>query len=102
LKTTAPQRLASAEYHARVKAGLAHATTPMEYVIESIMEPAAFYAPGYDPAQNQTVIPMYSHYQERFTPEALQFLALFLLQLDEKMARDEGLLDAPASKAARS
>jgi hypothetical protein len=46
-----------------------------------------------------TVIPMYTHYKERFTPEALQFLVLFLLQLDEKMARDEGLLDAPASKA---
>jgi hypothetical protein len=96
LKTTAPQRLASPASQARFKAGLAHATTPQEYVIESIIDPAAFYAPGYDPAQNSTVIPMYAHYQERFTPEALQFLALFLLQLDEKIARDEGLLGAPA------
>ncbi|MBI3621291.1 MAG: hypothetical protein HY208_03800 [Nitrospirae bacterium] len=93
LKTTAPQRLASAAYQARVKAGLAHATTPMDYVIESIMEPDAFYAPGYDPATNPTVIPMYAHYKDRFTPEALQFLVLFLLQLDEELARKEGLLN---------
>jgi hypothetical protein len=97
LKTTAPQRLASPAYQTRVKAGLAHATTPLEYVTESIVNPDAFYAPGYDPATNPTVIPMYAHYQERFTPEALQFLVLFLLQLDEKMAREEGLLsEAPA------
>jgi hypothetical protein len=99
LRTTAPQRLASHEYQARVKAGFAHATTPLEYVIESIVDPSAFIVPGYDKTTNPAVIPMYPHYKERFTPEALQFFALFLLQLDEKMARDEGLLEnAPASR----
>ncbi|HUJ79715.1 MAG TPA: hypothetical protein VLY45_05305 [Nitrospiria bacterium] len=92
LGTTAPQRLASPEYQARVKAGLAHATTPLEYVIESIIDPSAFVVPGYDKRDNPTAVPMYPHYKERFTPEALQFFAMFLLQLDEKMARDEGLL----------
>jgi len=95
LRTTAPRRLASPEYQARVKAGLAHATTPLDYVIESIVDPSAFIVPGYDKAKNPAVIPMYPHYKERFTPEALQFFALFLLQLDEKMAREEGLLGAP-------
>lgn len=97
LRTTASQRLASPEYQARVKAGLAHAATPREYVIESIINPSAFIVPGYDKTENAGVIPMYPDYQERFTPEALEFLALFLPQLDEQMARDEGLLGAPAS-----
>jgi hypothetical protein len=92
LKTTARLRLASPEYQARLKAGLAHATTPLEYVVESIVDPAAFIVPGYDKTVNPTVIPMYPQYKERFTPEALQFFALFLLQLDEPMAREEGLL----------
>ena len=101
LKTTAPQRLASPEYQARVKAGFAHATTPLEYVVESIVDPSAFIVPGYDKSDNPTVIPMYPHYKDRFTPEALQFFALFLLQLDEKMARDDGMLEtAPASRTA--
>jgi hypothetical protein len=95
LRTTAPRRLASPEYQARVKAGLAHATTPLEYVVESIVDPSAFIVPGYDKSVNPTVIPMYPHYKERFTPEALQFFALFLLQLDESMARQEGLLGTP-------
>jgi hypothetical protein len=97
LRTTAPLRLASPEYRARFKAGLAHATTPLEYVIESIVDPSAFIVPGYDKSVNPTVIPMYPHYKERFTPEALQFFALFLLQLDESMARQEGLLGTPPS-----
>jgi hypothetical protein len=95
LKTTARLRLASPEYQARLRAGLAHATTPLEYVVESIVDPSAYIVPGYDKAQNPTVIPMYPQYKERFTPEALQFFALFLLQLDEPMAREEGLLGPP-------
>ena len=101
LRTTAPLRLASPEYQARVKAGFAHATTPKEYVIESIVNPAAFIVPGYDKEHNPSVISMYPDYKERFTPEALEFLALFLLQLDEKQAREEGLLgDKPAPQPA--
>jgi hypothetical protein len=100
LRTTAPQRLASPEYKARFKAGLAHARTPQEYVIESIVDPSAFIVPSYDKSVNPTVIPMYPHYKERFTPEALQFFSLFLLQLDEQMARDEGLLGGAPSKDA--
>jgi hypothetical protein len=92
LKTTAPRRLASPEYQARVKAGLAHATTPEDYVIESIVDPAAFIVPGYEAEQNPTMPPMYPHYRERFTDETLKFITLFLLQLDEELARKEGLL----------
>jgi hypothetical protein len=95
LKTTARLRLASPEYQARVKEGLAHATTPLDYVVESIVDPSAFIVPGYDKTVNPTVIPMYPQYKERFTPEALKFFALFLLQLDEPMAREEGLLGPP-------
>ena len=98
LRTTAPLRLASPEYQARVRAGLAHATTPQEYVIESIVNPAAFIVPGYEIEKNPNMAPMYPHYRDRFTPEALQFLALFLLQLDEALARKEGLLNPPAMK----
>jgi hypothetical protein len=92
LKTTAPLRLASPAYQARLKAGLAHATTPKEYVIESIVDPAAFIVPGYEVENNPTMPPMYAHYRERFTPETLNFFALFLLQLDDALARQEGLL----------
>jgi hypothetical protein len=98
LGTTAPLRLASHEYQARVQAGLAHATTAKEYVIESIVDPGAFIIPGYEPEKNPGLPPMYAHYRERFTPETLNFFALFLLQLDEKMARDQGLLTAPEGK----
>ncbi|MEW6324474.1 MAG: hypothetical protein AB1515_03705 [Nitrospirota bacterium] len=93
LRTTAAQRLASPEYQARVKAGLAHATTPKEYVIESIVDPGAFIVPGFELEKNPKALPMYPHYRERFTDEALTFLALFLLQLDEELARQEGLLE---------
>jgi hypothetical protein len=41
---------------------------------------------------------MYAHYRERFTPETLNFFALFLLQLDEKMAREQGLLNEAVVK----
>lgn len=92
LRTTAPLRLASPEYQALVRAGLAHATTPKEYVIESIVEPGAFIVPGYEAEQHPNVTPMYPHYRERFTDEALGFLASFLLMIDEDEARREGLL----------
>ncbi|MEO5656506.1 MAG: nitric oxide reductase, partial [Nitrospiria bacterium] len=46
-KTMAPKRLASAEYKAQVRAGKAHATSPKEYVIESIVNPSAYIVPDY-------------------------------------------------------
>ena len=92
LGTTAPLRLASAEYRARVKAGRAHATTAKEYVMESIVDPQAFIVPGFDSRTAPTVIPMYPHYRERFQGGALDILALFLLSINEEMARQDGLL----------
>jgi len=59
------------------------------------VNPSAFIVPGYDKEHNPGVIPMYPDYKERFTPEALEFFALFLLQLDEQTARQEGLLSNP-------
>lgn len=100
LRTTAPLRLASPEYQARVRAGLAHATTPKEYVIESIVEPGAFIVPGYEVEQHPNLTPMYPHYRERFTDEALGFLASFLLMIDEDEARREGLLNQTPAAAA--
>jgi putative heme-binding domain-containing protein len=48
-KTTAPKRIASPGYRARMKAGKAHATTPKEYIIESIVNPSTVIASGYEP-----------------------------------------------------
>src|SRR6202007_2903444 len=46
-KTNAPKRIASPEYQAMVKAGKAHAKTPKEYVMESIVNPNAFIVHGF-------------------------------------------------------
>jgi hypothetical protein len=92
LKTTAPQRLASPGYRAAVAAGCAGATTAKEYVMESIVDPAAFIVPGYDPQAAPNTVAMFPHYRQKFTPEALELLALFLLTIDEEAAQREGLL----------
>jgi len=47
MKTNAENRIRSPEYQQAVQSGKAHATTPKEYVIESIIDPAAFIVPGF-------------------------------------------------------
>lgn len=68
-KTMAPMRIASSEYQARVKAGKAHATTPREYIIESILDPSALIVPGFEKKESPDESPMYPHYANRFTQE---------------------------------
>lgn len=93
-KTLAPMRIASPEYQARVKSGKAHATTPREYVIESVLDPGAFIVPGFEKKENPHVSPMFPHYAERFTQGGLEKLVEFLLTLDAKTAAQEGLMFA--------
>jgi hypothetical protein len=92
--TMAPIRIASAEYRERVKAGKAHATTPREYIIESILDPSAFIVPGYAKREKSDESLMYPRYANRFTQGGLEKLVEFLLALDVKTAAEEGLIFA--------
>jgi hypothetical protein len=93
-KTTAAMRIASSKYQTRVKAGKAHATTPREYVIESILEPSAFIVPGFEKSENSDESLMYPHYANRFTRRGLEKLVEFLLTLDATAAAQDGLMFA--------
>jgi len=93
-KTMAPMRIASSEYQARVKVGKAHAISPREYVIESILDPSAFIVPGFEKKEGPDESPMYPHYANRFTRSGLEKLVAFLLTLDAKAAAQEGLMFA--------
>jgi hypothetical protein len=89
-KMTSAKRLASAEYKARVKEGKAHAKTPKEYVIESIMNPSAFVVPTFAFGNpNQSMMP--PDFSKKFTYEAVEKLADFLLQQDEAAAAKSGI-----------
>ena len=90
----ASARIASPEYKERVKAGKAHATTPREYVMESILDPNAFIVAGYSKKQSPDESLMYPHYANQFTRGGLEKLAEFLLTLDAKAAAEEGLIFA--------
>lgn len=92
--TTAKQRVASPEYQARLKAGKAHARTPKEYVMESIVCPNCFIVPGFVNKANPEVSAMMQDFGQKFTYGALEKLAEFLLTLDEKAAIKEGMLKA--------
>lgn len=88
MKDIAAERLQSAAYQQAVEAGRAHARTPKEYVIESIVDPTAFITPGY-------VDGMVSDYGHRFTVTALDIFADFLLAQGIEEAQKEGLLSFP-------
>lgn len=79
MKTTAEKRIASPEYQQLLKEGKVRATTPKQYVMESIMNPGAFIAPGFDDA-------MPKDFKTRMTFGAVEHLAEFLLTLDEQAA----------------
>lgn len=90
--TNAAKRIASPEYQKRVKAGKAHAKTPKEYVMESIVNPNAFIVPGFENKSNPEISPMIQDFATKFTYGALEKMADFLLSLDEKAAIKDGLL----------
>ncbi|MEW6681954.1 MAG: nitric oxide reductase [Nitrospirota bacterium] len=90
-KTNASKRIASPEYQARVKAGKAHAKTPKEYVIESIMNPSAFVIPAFKNPGAPDVSMMPADFSKKFTYEAVEKLADFLLSIDESAAAKDGI-----------
>jgi hypothetical protein len=100
-KTNAPRRLASQEYRALVKSGKAHASTPKEYVIESIVNPNAFVVPGYGLPTTPPTSPMPHGFGLRLTYDALDRLAEFLLSIDEAEAMKAGMLPGPAMTGRR-
>jgi len=89
--SSAKRRIASPEYKAAMKAGTAHATTPREYIIESIMDPSAFIVPGF-------VDDMLKDFKHKFTVSGLDVLVDHLLAQDEAAAIAEGLDRLPNEK----
>ncbi|MEW6324175.1 MAG: nitric oxide reductase [Nitrospirota bacterium] len=94
----APFRIKSPEYQAAVKAGKAHATTPKEYIIESIMDPSAFIAHGFEPLSPGGKSLMPADFATKFTYAAVSKLADFLLEQDAKKAKAQGLTQHPMEK----
>ncbi len=90
-KANAVRRLVSPEYRAMVKAGKAHAKTPKEYVMESIVNPNAFIAHNFVQKTNPNTSDMIQDFAAKFTVGALDKLADFLLTLDCDAARKDGL-----------
>lgn len=81
---SAARRIKSPEYKAAMKAGTAHATTPREYIIESIMDPAAFIVPGF-------VDDMLKDFRHKFTISGLDVLVDHLLAQNEETAIADGM-----------
>jgi cytochrome c2 len=94
--TNAPRRIISPEYKAAIKAGTAHATTPREYVIESIMNPSAFIVPGFPAPGGKSLMP--PDFANKFTYAAVSKLADFLLSQDASKAIKENLDRVPMEK----
>ncbi len=82
LKTNAQKRIASPEYQEALREDRVKATTPKEYVRESITHPGAFVVEGFSDA-------MPTDYRRKFTVGALEKLVDFLLTLDEELAMQE-------------
>lgn len=91
----AKRRLASAEYQSMLKTGKAHAKTPKDYVIESIVSPSAYVVHDFMQKSNPEKSPMLADFGTKFTYGALDKLADFLLTLDCKSAKDAGLNGPP-------
>jgi hypothetical protein len=94
--TNASRRIASPEYKAAVKAGTARASSPKEYIIESIMDPSAFIVPGFPAPGGKSMMP--PDFANKFTYSAVSKLADFLLSLDVNAAVKENLDRAPQEK----
>lgn len=98
---TASRRIASLEYQARVKAGMAHAETPKEYIIESIVNPNAFVVSQWATEIHPGVSPMSQNYGDMFTYTALDKLADHLLTLDCEAAKKDGLSGPPQESVSK-
>lgn len=95
-KTNAPKRLASPEYQAMVKAGKAHARTPKEYVMESIVCPDCFIVHNFVQKATPEKSDMLQDFATKFTFGALEKMADYLMQQDCDAARKDGLKGPPA------
>ena len=93
--TNAKRRISSPEYLARVKAGAAHAASPKEYIMESIVNPNAFIVPGFAPKATPTESPMPKDFSKKMTYEAISNLADFLLSIDAGVAKKDGMVPPP-------
>lgn len=89
--TNAMNRIKSPEYLKAVKEGKAHATTPKEYVMESIMTPGVFVVPGFQDD-------MLKDFSTKFTFAALSNMTDYLLQQTADKAIKEGLDRLPQEK----
>jgi len=96
--SNAPGRITSPEYKAAMQAGKAHATTPKEYVIESIMDPSAFIVQGFEVMSPGGKSLMPADFATKFTYAAVSKLADFLLQQDAAKAKAQGLTQHPMEK----
>ncbi len=83
MKTKAIKRINSKEYLDTVSLNRARAETPKEYVLESILDPAAFVVPGYGDGDG-----MPTNYGTKLTVGALNKLADFLLTIDENTGKE--------------
>lgn len=89
--TTAPRRLASPEYREAVLQGRATATTPREYLVESILTPSAFIVPGFEQPGTPSVSAMPDHFGRALTVAGLDNLVDYLVTLDCGAAGRDGL-----------
>ncbi len=89
--TNAPNRIKSPEYKKAMAEGKAHATTPKEYVMESIVNPGAFIVPGFQDD-------MLKDFAHKFTFAALSKMADYLLEQTAEKAIKEGLDRLPQEK----
>jgi cytochrome c2 len=100
--TNAPNRIKSPEYKAAMKAGFAHATTPKEYVIESIMDPSAFIVAGFPKLPDahyklgKSLMP--PDFSTKFTYAAVSNMADFLLTQTAAKAIKAGVDRNPLEK----
>lgn len=91
----AAHRIASPGYQAQVKAGKAHAKTPKEYIIESIVDPNAYIVPQFIQKNKPTVSPMIQDFAQKFTYGALEKMADYLLAQKCEQAEKGGLKGPP-------
>lgn len=98
MKNKALKRINSAEYLNAVQVNRARAETPKEYLLESILDPAAFVVPGYGDGDG-----MPTDYSKKLTVGALNKLVDFLLTLDENVENETTETDSgkPTSASKR-
>jgi hypothetical protein len=89
--TNAPNRIRSPEYKKAMAEGKVHATTPKDYIMESIMNPGAFIVPGFNDD-------MLKDFATKFTFAALSKMADYLLDQTAEKAIKEGLDRLPNEK----